>query len=87
MKKYISLIWVPLIVLASQQSSAGSMMCGAFMIDDEQTTGQSRSDIEVKCGTPESSYDGDLYYKKDNMTYRLHFNDSDELESITVEVD
>jgi hypothetical protein len=74
-------------VLASQPSSAGTMLCGAFVIDDGQTTGQSRSDVEVKCGAPESSLDDDMYYKKDDVTYRLHFNDSDELESITEEVE
>jgi len=87
MKNRSSLILAPLLVLASQQSSAGSMNCGTYTIDDGQVTGQSRSEVEEKCGTPESSTGDDLYYRKDGVTYRLHFNDSDELESITEEVE
>jgi hypothetical protein len=57
------------------------------MIQDDQINGQSRTDVEAKCGTPESSSGNDLYYKKGNVTYRLHFNDGNELESITEEVE
>jgi len=87
MNKYQSLMAVPLFVLASQPALAGSMMCGTHMIEDGQITGQSRSEVEEKCGPPESSFGNELYYKKDNVTYRLHFNDSNELESITEEVE
>jgi len=32
---------------------------------------------------PESSSGDEMYTKKDNVRYRLHFNDGNELESIT----
>ena len=53
------------------------------MIQDDQINGQSRSDLEDKWGTPENSNGNDLYYKKGNVTYRLHFNDGNQLESST----
>jgi len=87
MKKYLSLILVPLFMLSSQMASAGTMMCDTGMIEDGQIPGQSRSEVEEKCGTPESSSGDDMYYKQDNVTYRLHFNDGDELESITEEIE
>jgi len=87
MNKYLSLISVPLFMLSSQLASADSMTCGARMIQDDQIPGQSRSDVEEKCGAPESSSGDDVYYKQGNVTYRLHFNDGDELESITEEVE
>jgi len=87
MKKYLPLMATSLFVLASQLASAGTMTCGTHMIQDDQTPGQSRSDIEGKCGAPESSSGDDMYYKKGNVMYRLHFNDGNELESITEEVE
>ena len=83
MNKYLSLILVPLFVLASQLASAGSMTCGTDMIEDDQRIGQSREEIEEKCGAPESSSGDEVFYKKGNVSYRLHFNDGDKLESIT----
>ena len=87
MKKYLSLMATSLFVLASQLASAGTMTCGTHMIQDDQIPGQSRSEVEEKCGTPESSSGDNVYYKQNNVTYRLHFNDGDELESITDEVE
>ena len=87
MKKQLSLMALPLFVLASQAASADSMRCGTHVIQDDQIPGQPRSEVEEKCGTPESSSGDDMYYKQDNVTYRLHFNDGDELESITEEVE
>lgn len=87
MNKYLSLILVPLFMLSSQLASADSMTCGTHMIQDDQVPAQSRSEVEGKCGTPESSSGDDMYYKQENVTYRLHFNDGDELESITEEVE
>ena len=83
MNKYLSLILVPLFMLSSQLASADSMTCGTHMIQDDQIPGQSRSDVEGKCGTPESSSGDEVFYKKGNVSYRLHFNDGDKLESIT----
>ena len=47
--------------------------------------GQTRAEIQSKCGTPDSSAGDNLYYKQGGRTYRLHFNDNDELESIAEE--
>lgn len=87
MNKYLSLILVPLFMLSSQLVSAGSMTCGTHMIQDDQIPGQSRPEVEEKCGTPENSSGDEMYYKQGNVTYRLHFNDGNELESITAEVE
>lgn len=85
MKKYLTLVVVPLFVLASQMAAAEAMSCGTHMIEDGQSPGQSRSDVEKQCGAPERSSGNNLYYRIDDATYRLHFNDGDELESISVE--
>jgi hypothetical protein len=52
MNKYLSLILVPLFVLASQLALAGSMTCGTYMIQDEQNPGQTRAEVEEKYGPP-----------------------------------
>jgi hypothetical protein len=83
MKKYLFLLAVPFCLLASQAASADSMMCGTHMIQDDQIPGQSRSEVEAKCGTPVSVSGDTMYYVDGNVTYRLDFNDADELESIT----
>jgi hypothetical protein len=62
--------------------SAASMSCGTHEIRDDQIPGQTRAEIRHRCGEPQSSAGDNLYYKKGGRTYRLHFNDSDELESI-----
>jgi len=64
---------------------AETMVCGTHEIDDGMTTGQPRSEIEEKCGAPKESYGNEVFYEKNNVRYRLHFNDSDELETITME--
>jgi hypothetical protein len=87
MKKYLSLMLVSLFLLASQQSSAGSITCGSYMIEDGQINGQSREEVEEKCGVPDDRSGNDYFYKQENVTYRLHFNDGDELESITEQVE
>jgi len=64
---------------------ADTMECGTHEIEDGMIPGQSRDEIEEKCGTPKSSDGNEVFYEKYNVKYRLHFNDSDELESITEE--
>jgi len=87
MNKKISPVLVSLLVMVSQQSPAGSIACGSYMIEDGQINGQSREEVEEKCGVPDSSSGNDYFYKQENVTYRLHFNDADELESITEQVE
>jgi hypothetical protein len=87
MKNQLSLMVLPLFVLASPLATAGSMTCGTHMIQDDQIPGQSREEIEEKCGVPESSHGNNIYYKKGNVTYRLHFNDGNELETIAEEAE
>jgi hypothetical protein len=65
--------------------SAGTMTCGTHVIDDGQPQGQPRAEIKKKCGTPKSGTYGDLYYEKNGVTYQLHFNGNDELDTITEE--
>ena len=71
MKKYLSLMLVSLFLLASQQSSAGSITCGSYMIEDGQINGQSREEVEEKCGVPDDRSGNDYFYKQENVTYRL----------------
>ncbi len=67
-------------------ASAGSMRCGTHLINDSERTGQSRAEVEKKCGAPKSRSGDNLYYKIGNVTYRLHFNESDQLDSISEEI-
>jgi hypothetical protein len=62
--------------------SAGTFFCGTHEISDNQIPGQSRAEIQQKCGAPQDSSGDNLFYRKGSVTYRLHFNDNDELESI-----
>ena len=74
-----------LLLVGSASVSAAVMVCGTHEIRDGQIPGQTRAEIEKKCGTPESIDGNNFYYRKGSVTYRLHFNDSDELESIEEE--
>lgn len=87
MKKYLPMMMIPLFALASQATSADSMRCGTHVIQDDQTHGQSRSDVENKCGKPQRVSGDSMFYIIDNVTYRLDFNDNDELESIIEELE
>ena len=64
---------------------AGMMKCGTHIIDDGQVEGQTQDEIRAKCGEPAEKKWNDWVYKRDNKTYRLHFNDSGDLESINEE--
>ncbi len=64
-------------------ASAAMMPCDGQEIRDGQVPGQTRAEIEEQCGAPESSSEDNLYYRKDGVSYRLHFNANGELESIT----
>jgi len=66
-------------------AAAGTMQCGTHLIEDGQVPGQSRLEIRQKCGAPENGDGDNVYYTRGNVSYRLHFNDNDELESITTE--
>ena len=82
MNKYLSLIVVPLFILVSHAATAGAMKCGTHLIEDGQSPGQSRTDIEEQCGPPERSAGNILHYMIGDVMYRLQFNDAGELESI-----
>jgi hypothetical protein len=73
---------VVLLLVGSGGASAGVILCGTHEIQDDQIPGQTRAEVEKKCGAPEAISGDNLFYNKDGRTYRLHFNDSDELESI-----
>lgn len=62
---------------------AENMECGTHMISDGETSAQTMSDIKHKCGEPHEVHGNDWYYKKEEgLTYRLHFNDDRQLESL-----
>ena len=73
--------------LFTLQAHAGSMECGEEIIEDGGTSGPMLAEVIEKCGNP-SSQDGDSYiYEKEDATYVLVFDDSGNLDSITVNVD
>ncbi len=82
-----SLIVLLTFIFAFGAASAGTMVCGVKVIEDGQIPGQSRAEIHKKCGPPKSVSGNNWYYEKNKQTYRLHFNDNDELESIIEERD
>ena len=88
MKNIYILVLILYFVVFSSFASADTMRCGEglHVIDDGDHVGKSRAQIIELCGQPESSSDGNLYYKIGGVTYKLRFNDSDELKSIS-EVD
>lgn len=70
--------------MAYNTASAGTMNCGTHIIVDGQLQGQSREEIKEKCGAPLREVFGEVIYKKNGVTYKLHFNGNNELETITV---
>jgi len=66
-------------------ASATSMTCGTHLIEEGQIVGQTKEEVIKQCGAPLQQYGNDMTYKKGSVIYRLHFNDSDELESIVEE--
>ena len=85
MSKYLYVTFLS--IFCGQAAFAGTMPCGSYLIQDDQIHGQSREEIEEKCGAPQSSQGDNLYYEKENVRYRLQFNDGDVLESITEETE
>ena len=71
------------LLLSSTMASAGSMNCGTHIIEDGQLQGQSREAIREKCGAPLREVSAEVIYKKNGVTYKLHFNGNNELETIT----
>ena len=73
-----------LLFLGCNTASAGTMNCGTHIIIDGQLQGQSREEIKEKCGAPLREVSAEVIYKKNGVTYKLHFNGNNELETITV---
>lgn len=80
--KYLQLYLVFLIISISISSAfAGSMRCGTHLIDAD--SGLTKAQVESKCGPPDSSQGNVMYYTKNNMKYRLHFDDGGELSQVS----
>jgi hypothetical protein len=63
------------------------MRCGGDLIEAGGEPAPSEAQVLAKCGEPSSRHGNNWYYKRpDGSTYRLHFNDNGELESIQEEV-
>ncbi len=73
-----------ILLFAFGASPVDTMTCGVHKIYEGNIPVQSRAIILRKYGAPKSTSDNNLYYEKNNKIYRLHFNDNDELDSITV---
>lgn len=85
MKLARTLRGVLLLLSGSGNASAAMMVCGTHEIRDGQIPGQTRAEIQTKCGAPKISDGDNLYYRRGEVSYRLHFNVNDELESIQEE--
>lgn len=73
-------------MLFAHSASAGSMYCGSEIISDGQRVGQSQAEILHKCGEPYSRSFNNWLYVKDGSVYRLRFDDSGSLTTITKEL-
>ena len=65
---------------------ATDMECGTYTISEDETDGQTMSEIRQTCGEP-GEVDGNAWYykKEEGVTYQLRFDDNGELESITTQ--
>ena len=66
-------------------SIADDMYCGDQIISGGQINGMSKGQVIELCGKPDWEDYGDLFYKKDQSTYHLHFNGDDVLDSVSEE--
>ena len=76
-------------LLLAGNAQAGSMSCGASIIDDGQPDGQFKQQILAQCGEPTSKDGDNWFYNRADVgqgTYILHFNDSGQLESIDEQI-
>ena len=71
-----------LILCGASTAMAGIMKCGSHYVDDGQAEGQTQTEIRGKCGEPDEEKWNDWFYKREDKTYRLHFNDNKQLETI-----
>ena len=65
-------------------SFAGSMRCGTDLI--ESGSGLTKQEVEDKCGSPESTEGNNMYYKKNNVRYILHFDESGQLAEVSSDI-
>ena len=82
MKTLTTVIGSILVLCGTSTAMAGTMKCGTHHIDDGQAEGQTQTEIRAKCGEPDEEKWSDWVYKRDDKTYRLHFNDNKKLETI-----
>ena len=64
---------------------AGTLSCGDALITDDMPQGQSQQQILAHCGEPSYTQGDDWYYDRADVgegTYILHFNASEQLDSI-----
>ncbi|UCE90354.1 MAG: hypothetical protein JSW10_05955 [Pseudomonadota bacterium] len=85
MKTAITATTGALLLLGVHSAYADSITCGTHIVSDDQTQPQTKGEIRQKCGKPKSERGNNLYYEHAGGTYRLHFNDNGELESISRE--
>ena len=71
-------------------AQAGTITCGDVIITDDQDDGQTTEQILDQCGPPTSQDGGNWIYDRSDMgqgIYILHFDDSEQLDSIEQQVD
>lgn len=78
---------IPMSLALIGGAQAAAMYCGVNLIEAGGEPAPTQAQVLAQCGEP-SSREGDTWYyrRPDGSTYRLHFNDNGELESIEEEV-
>jgi len=68
-------------------ASAFAMTCGSEIIEGDEERGMKMAKVKAACGEPDEirNYGDDLVYKRDGVSYVLHFNTDGILVSIDEE--
>lgn len=76
-------VWLAL-ALGAKSATATQMICGATIVDDEQTVPATAAQVLVACGEPSSRADGEWTYAQPGQNTRiLQFDSDGNLQSIS----
>ena len=80
-----SLFYTAIIYLLSNTAFA-TMKCGVHIITGGKSPGDTKYEVEKKCGTPYSKSGNNWLYVKGNVIYRLRFGENSGLKTISKEI-
>jgi len=68
-------------------ASAVAMTCGSVIIEGDEQSGMKMTKVKAACGEPDEvrNYGDDLVYKREGISYVLHFSTEGILVSIEEE--